>query len=324
MGRLLAQSEVQEDYATELSESELDELLNAALSLAERGLWEEAFQTLDEAEKLNPTDSRIHSYRISFQELSAVDEAQRHWASGEVAEVRPPGDETDAETSSQPKFTIDRGERDYRKDLAELRDNLRMDLSLELLVLDPQSSELRSAWLTGNEFIFAAFGLDARYWMPFLGKAGGFNLRSSGYSWPPGKPGYLFNSLDLGINFRGFVLESVSSRLEIGIDFGFSVHTKEEADTRYSPALFLGFWVQDPVLYHLFNADYLERLVFGGGMRIYSSTIEEIVDSIDYRLEGSWYFDHAYVGVRFEWWNFATARGRTNMLSTSLFGGIRY
>ncbi|KGM44452.1 hypothetical protein JY97_00760 [Alkalispirochaeta odontotermitis] len=325
MGRVFAQSEVQEDYAVEVPESELDELLIAALDFAGKGLWAEAFLALDEAEKLDPTDSRIHSYRISFQELSAIDEAQRHWASGEVAEVELPNDETDGESPPNPKFTIDRGERDNEKDPADFRDNLRTDISLKLFALDPQSSELKNIWLTGNEFVFAALGLDARYWMPFLGKAGGFNLRSSGYSWPPGKPSDLFNSLDLGINFRGFVLESSSSRLEIGIDFGISLHTVKEVDTEYNSAFFFGFWVQDPVLYHLFNADSLERLVFKGELRIYSSaTGGEVIDLIDYRVEGSWYFNHAYIGVRFEWWNLAVARGRTDMLSSSLFGGIRY
>ena len=324
MGRLFAQSEVQEDYAVEISKSELNELLDVALSLAERELWTEAFQALDEAEELDPTDSRIHSYRISFQELSVIDEAQKQWISGETTEVKFPESEADTESPSEPKFTIDRGERDAGENPAEFRDKLRIDLSLKLFALDPQSSGLENIWLTGNEFIFAAPGLDARYWMPFLGKAIGFNLRSSGYSWPPGDPSDLFNSSDLGITFRGFVLESVSSRLEMGIDFGISLHTKKEADTSYNPALFFGFWVQDPVLYHLFDADSLERLVFGGGLRIYSSAREEIVDLIDYRLEGSWYFNHEYIGIRLEWWNFVTVFGRTNMFSSSLFGGVRY
>lgn len=319
---LFAQSE--DNYSVDIPESELNELLDLALSLAERRLWAEAFQALDDAEKLDSTDPRIHSYRISFQKLSEVDEAQRHWTSGKVAEEKLPETKADSESPSQPKFTIDRGERDERKDPAELRDNLRVDLSLKLFALDSQSSELEGVWLTGDEFIFSALGLDARYWMPFIGKAGGFNLRSSGYSWPPGKPNYLFNSLDLGIDFRGFVRESTTSRLEIGIDFGVSLHTKKEVDIRYNPALFLGFWAQDPILYHVFNIDSLERLVFGGGLRIYSSAREEIVDLVDYRLEGSWYFNHGYLGVRLEWWNFAATLGRKNLFSSSLFGGIRY
>jgi len=306
----------------EVSESELNELLDLALSLAEKGLWEEAFQALDDAEKLDPADSRIESYRISFQELSAVDEAQRSWASGEAAEVELPEDE--ATPPSQPKFVIDRGERDEKKDPVEMRDNLRVDFSLKLFALDPKSSELRNVWLTGNELIFSSLGLDARYWMPFLGKAGGFSLRSSGYSWPPGRPSYLLNSLDLGVNLRGFVLESALSRLEIGIDFGISLHTRKEIGAKSNPVLFLGFWLQDPVLYHVLKIDSLENLVFGGGLRIYSSAREEIVDMVDYRIEGSWYFKHAYLGLRLEWWVFGAALDRSNVFSSSFFGGIRY
>jgi len=308
----------------EISESELNELLASALSLAEKGLWEEAFRALDDAEDLYPADPRIRSYRTSLQELAAIDESQKSWISGETADVKSSENETDAESPSKPKFTIDRGERNEGEDPAGLRDDFRADISLKLFELDPKSSELKNIWLTKDEFFFAAFGLDFRYWMPFLGKAGGFNFRSSGYSWPPGKPSYLFSSLDLGINFRGFILESVSSRLEIGIDFGTSLHIKKETDTKNNPAIFLGFWAQDPVFYHLFNVDSLERLVFGGGLRIYSSAREEIVDLIDYRLEGSWYFSHAYVGVRLEWWNFNDESNRTSMFSASFFGGIRY
>jgi len=320
MGQLFAQNE--DSYEVDASESELDELLDLALSLAERGLWDEAFQALDDAEELDPTNPRIQSYRISFQELSAVDEAQRSWASGESTEVESP--EAEIESPPQPKFTIDRGERDERKNPAELRDSLRVDLSLKLFALDPRLSELRNVWLTWNELIFSSLGLDSRYWVPFLGKGGGFSLRSSGYSWPPGKPEYLFNSLDLGINLRGFILESASSRLEIGIDFGVSLHTKKVVATESNPVLFLGLWIQDPVLYHVFNVDALERLVFKGGLRIYPSSREEIVDLVDYRIESSWYFDHAYLGIRLEWWNFATTLSRRNMLSSSLFTGIRY
>lgn len=322
MGELFAQSE--DSYAVEIPESELDELLDLALLLADKGLWVEAFQTLDDAEALYPMDPRIHSYRNSFQKLSAVDEAQGHWTSGKTAEVELPGAEADSESPPQPKFTIDRGERYERKNPAESRDNLRVALSLKFFELNPQSSELKEAWLAGDKFIFVALGLDARYWMPFIGKAGGFNLRSSGYSWPPGKSDYLFNSLDLGINFRGFLVESTLSRLEIGIDFGFSLHTRKEVDIKHTPNLFFGFWVQDPILYHVFNIDSLERLVFGGGLRIYSSLREEVVNLIDYRLEGSWYFNNAYLGARLEWWNFAVALGRQDLLSFSLFGGLRY
>lgn len=317
---LFAQSE---DYhEAEVSKSELAELLDLALSLAEKGLWKEAFQTLDDAEKLDPMDSRIQSYRISFQELSALDEAQKRWISGEKTEVKLP--ESEVESPSQPKFVINREKRDEKENPVKQRDSLRIDFSLKLFALDTQTLESRNVWLTGNEFIFSSLGLDARYWMPFLGKTGGFSLRSSGYSWTQGSPSYLLNSLDLGTNLRGFILERALSRLETGIDFGVSLHTKKAIDTEFSPVLFLGFWAQDPVLYHVLRINSLERLVFGGGLRIYLSTREKTVDLVDYRIESSWYFDHAYVGLRFEWWVFTTALDRSNMFSPSFFSGIRY
>lgn len=307
---------------------ELEKLLDQSLTSAENGDWEQALQALEDAEKIDPRDPRILSYRTSILELYALDEAQNSWSGGEPAEVENTEPETDsqADEDESPKFVIDRGDRDGGLVPADFRDTLRVDLSLKMFAVNPLSSETVNTWTSANEFFYTSLGLDLRYWMPFLGRSLGFNLRSSGYSWAPGNPDFLFNSLDFGVNLRGFLLESITSRLEIGIDFGLSLHTLNDMDTgiERNGAFFLGLWASDPILFHIFKTDSIERLLFGGGLRIYTSTAEDLLETVNYRLEGSWQFDSANAGVRFEWWDFNIDTGRTIMLSFSLFGGYRY
>jgi hypothetical protein len=162
--------------------------------------------------------------------------------------------------------------------------------------------------------------------MPFLGRSIGFNFRSNGYSWEPGEPEILFNTLDLGINLRGFLLESVTSRLEIGLDFGASMQTGGDTSTDSSKtfALYLGLWASDPIFYHLFRVESMENLVFGGGLRIYSTAENQLSDNIVYRLDSAWQFKNGFSGVRLEWWDFLVSGDRTIMMSFSVFGGYRY
>ena len=317
----------QTEAGSETVNPELESLLEYALSSAEQGNWEQALQALDDAERLDTDDPRINSYRASILELHVLDVAQVSWTEGEPSEVQITGTEADGgEDDDTPKFVIDRGDKDSRNDPAAYRDNLRLGLSIKMFAVNPLSTETINTWSSGNEFIYASLGTDLRYWMPFLGRSLGVHFRSSGYSWVPGEPGTLFNSLDLGINLRGFLLESLTSRLEIGLDFGASLHTVNDVDTGIdrSGALFLGIWVSDPLFFHIFKVDSLERLVFNGGLRIYSSTTDVILETINYRLEGAWYFNRGYGGVRFEWWDFTIESGPMIMMSFSLYGGFRY
>ncbi len=308
---------------------ELDALLEYALLSAEMGNWDLALEALDDAEKLESEDPRISSYRLSIEELYALDLAQQSWVEGEPAEVETAeADITDGNEDEEdtPKFVIDRGDNDKSRDPSEFRDNLRLELSVNLFSVNPLTSETINTWSTANEFFYASLGADFRYWMPFLGRSIGFNFRSSGYSWKPGEPELLFNALDLGINLRGFLLENDISRLELGIDFGVSFLNSNDVDTGINreTVLFLGMWGSDPLLYHLFKVESLEKLVFGAGLRIYSSNSAEILETVHYRFDGAWYFKRGFSGIRFEWWDFTVASGGINMMSFSLFGGFRY
>jgi Flp pilus assembly protein TadD len=49
------------------STPEIEALLDAALSSAESGNWEEALSILDEAERMDPLDPRVYSYRSSIE-----------------------------------------------------------------------------------------------------------------------------------------------------------------------------------------------------------------------------------------------------------------
>jgi hypothetical protein len=320
---LLAQSE------TELVNSKLEALLDSALSYAEQGNWDQAHIALNDAEKIDPGDPRISSYRTSIQELQALDDAQMSWVAGDPSEVKDSNTEADSDGTDEeesPKFVIDKGDKDPRNNPAAFRDTLRLDMSIKFFAVNPQTSETVNTWSSWNEFFYASLGADIRYWMPFLGRSLGFNFRSSGYSWAPGEPSLLFNSLDLGINLRGFLLESALSRLEIGVDFGASLHSFSDSTSgkEITGALFLGLWASDPLLFHIFKAESLQNLVFSGGLRIYSSTTDVILETINYRLEGAWYFKHGYTGIRLEWWDFSIDTGPITMLSFSLFGGYRY
>jgi len=308
---------------------EMEALLDAALSSAESGDWDEALKILDEAEKLDPLDPRVYSYRSSIEELYALDVAQQSWSSGTPAEVR--STESDAQEGitvedDEPKFVIDRGENDKRNSPSLYRDALRLDLGIKTFAVNTLLSETVNTWSSADEFFYASLRADFRYWLPFLGRSFGFNFRSNGYSWAPGDPDILFNALDLGVNLRGFLLESESSRLELGIDFGGSMLT--DKSTQYGLernwAMYLGLWGADPVFYHLFKVDSLERLIFTGGIRIYSSNSQDILETVNYRVDTGWYLDRWFGGIRLEWWDFSEDTGSVNMMSFSLFGGLRY
>jgi len=312
-----------------LSNPEMDALLDYALSSAEIGNWKEALSVLDEAEKLDPLDPRVNSYRSSIEELYALDEAQQSWSGGTPAEVRPTGSDAEqgaAVEDDEPRFVINRGENDKRNSPSLYRDALRLDLGIKTFAVNPLSSETLNTWSSGNEFFYASLRADFRYWLPFLGRSFGFSFRSNGYSWTPGDPEILFNALDLGINLRGFLLETESSRLELGIDFGGSMLTSKEmaVGSEQNWALYLGLWGADPLFYHIFKVDSLERLISTGGIRIYSSNSQDILETVNYRFDTGWYFDRWFSGVRLEWWDFSVDTGSVNMMSFSLFGGLRY
>ena len=306
-------------------------MLDNALSAADQGKWELALSILDDAEKLAPDDSRISSYRTSIQELSALDSAQQSWSEGIPAEVESPESESHpeeggADDDETPKFVIDRGDNDRKDPPSNYRDILRLDLGTKIFAVNPVSSKVLSTWSSSNEFFYSSLRADLRYWMPFIGRSFGFNFRSNGYSWAPGDPDILFNALDLGINIRGFLLESKLSRLELGLDFGGSLLTTNDVDTGKESewALYLGLWLADPLFYHVFKVESLERLVFGGGIRIYSSNTQEILETVNFRIDSAWYFKRGFSGIRFEWWDFTADTREINMMSFSLFGGFRY
>jgi len=311
------------------SNPEIDSLLDNALSFADEGLWESALDSLDKARRIDPSDPRIASYRSSILELSALDKAQQSWSDGVSAEVETVesnnGQET-VEDGDTPKFVIDRGDDDKRNPPSLYRDNLRLDLGIKTFAVNPLSSETMNTWSSSNEFFYTSIRADFRYWMPFLGKSIGFNFRSNGYSWAPGEPDILFNALDLGVNLRGFLLENEFSRLELGLDFGGSMLTTNEKDKSldHNWAMYLGLWVADPLFFHIFKVESLERLVFSGGIRIYSSNEEEILETVNFRVDTAWYFKRGFSGIRFEWWDFTADTGAVNMMSFSLFGGFRY
>ena len=309
--------------------SEVDALLDSALTFAELGEWNKALNAIGDAEKLDPLDPRIPSYKSSILELQALDEAQQSWAAGTAVDVKPADTDSEQGTvpdDNTPKFVIDRGENDKRNPPSAYRDALRLDLGLKIFAVNPLSSETINTWSSSNEFLLSSLRADFRYWMPFLSRSLGFNFRSNGYSWAPGEPDILFNALDLGINLRGFLLENEVSRLELGLDFGGSLLTTNDKTlgVDYSWAFFLGLWGADPLFYHIFKVESLERLVFGGGLRIYSSNSQEILETVNYRLDAAWYFNRGFSGIRFEWWDFSIDTGSVNEMSFSLFGGFRY
>lgn len=306
--------------------SEIDELLESALVFAENGEWQKALDILDQAEALQPSDPRIASYRASIEELAAVDKAQDSWKEGRPADVKDPSQEPQGPINDEPKFVIDRGEEDEENNPARFRDRFRGEIEAKILAVDPLESKSLNTWSSPDEFFYASLGTDLSYWLPYLGRSFGVNFRSSGYSWPPGDPNLLFNSLDVGLNARGFLLESATSRLEIGIDVGTALHSVDDAElpTERTLAFYLGLWLSDPILFHLLNAESLEDIVFAGGIRIYSSTAENLLETIYYKLDGSWRFDNGYAGVRLGWWDFSVEAQRWTMLSVSLFGGYRF
>jgi len=308
---------------------QLDAILEQALQSAENDDWEAALRLLDVAETMAPDDTRIQSYRTSILRLKAVYDAQLSWARGDPVEQPPP--QADAETDgvideNTPKFVLDRGEREFQRNPAHFRDILRADLAVKFFASESDSPQRVNPWSSADEFFYSSLRLDLRYWMPFAGRILGFNFRSNGYSWLPGEPSIIHNSLDLGLNLRGFLMDSQTSRLEIGIDLGGSLQTVNDnaKSSQQTLAILLGLWILDPLFFHLLRVDSLENLVFGGGLRIYSTLEESILDTIVYRMDGAWHFEGGLAGIRLEWWDFVRAGNRTNVLSFSLFGGYRF
>lgn len=305
---------------------ELEELLAEALEYAERGEWDRALERLDEAERTAPNDERIASYRSSVKELRAVDAAQNAWAEGESVEVEREENEEAVETAE--KFVIDRSEERAEEDAAMGRSRLHGDLGIKFFVQDPIIRDMVNSWSSADEFFYSSVNLNVRYWLPFARRVFGLYFSSNGFSWRPARPSLVVNTLNLGIGFRGFLLESPSSRLELGIDFGaalYSEKTPASGEILRRIPLFLGLTISDPLFYHIFRADSLENLVFGAEVRFYTAARDqEFIENLSYRVDAAWRFNWAEAGVRLEWWDFVVSGVRRSPLSFSLFGGFRY
>lgn len=305
---------------------ELEELLAEALEYAERGEWDRALERLDEAERTAPNDERIASYRSSVKELRAVDAAQNAWAEGESVEVEREENEEAVETAE--KFVIDRSEERAGEDAAMGRSRLHGDLGIKFFVQDPIIRDMVNSWSSADEFFYSSVSLNVRYWLPFARRVFGLYFSSNGFSWRPARPSLVVNTLNLGIGFRGFLLESSSSRLELGIDFGaalYSEKTPASGEISRRIPLFLGLTISDPLFYHIFRADSLENLVFGAEVRFYTAARDqEFIENLSYRVDAAWRFNVAEAGVRLEWWDFVVSGVRRSPLSFSLFGGFRY
>ncbi|MCG8452910.1 MAG: hypothetical protein MI717_07000 [Spirochaetales bacterium] len=320
-------------YDTPARDPIVDSLLESALQAADQGEWEQALSILDQAERRSPQDERITSYRQSILELSALDQAQESWATGEAVAV--PGSEGventvptkdgDEETPQEPKFTIDRGEDEEKESPVVYRDLVRGTLSLHFLTQLPQNTEasfpLSSAW----EFAYTALGADLRGWLPILGRSVGVMMSSSGFRRDMEGTQALYNSLDVGVDLRGFLIESPSSRLELGLDVGIGMLSilKNNAVQRQG-AVFVGVWGRDPIFYHLLGTDFLEPFIIGGGLRVYSSLEPNEREVVNYRLEVQWEFPHVQTGFLFEWWNYAEDDGRKTVFSAGLMAGFRF
>ncbi len=310
---LSAQTAVDEEAG-----SELDRLLEQALNLAADGDWNGALSALDQAELIDPDDVRIQSYRTSINDLKALDE-------GRELPVENESPDKDRDDQDTPKFVIERDEQGIRRDPGQFRDQFRGDLNLSLFVNDPVISRIRNTWSSFDVFIGSALGVDLRYWLPVLGRSPGFNFRSSGYSWMPSEPTLLFNTLDLGINLRGFLAESQSSRLEIGLDFGASLHSSKNLETHTvgnNFGLYLGLWIADPLLYHLFEVSGLENLVFSAGIRVHSTVGVQLIESVHYKVDIAWRFKNIHTGARLDWWGFNEANEQRTLLAFILFFGV--
>ncbi len=308
---------------------ELERLLVLSLNLAAKGEWEKALQTLDDAKTIDSDDPRIESYRASIIDLMALDKAQNAWSKGQPGTI-----ENETQNSGDgiiddntPKFVIERDESTAQDDNSQYRDQFRGELSFKLAAHDSSVDKLVNTWTSLESFVYSSFGAEVRYWFPFLGRSFGVNFRSSGYSWRPSDPAILFNSLDLGINLRGFLMEEDQSRLELGLDFGGSLHSLKTLSTQqvgYTGVLYFGLWVSDPIFYHLLKVESLENLVFGGGIRVYSSIGEELLETVYYRVDGTWRFEFFHIGARFEWWGFTDSGRQYNPLSFTLYSGIYF
>ncbi len=320
----------QEAAPPKLSEFEqFEELLDKAMAAMEQGEWAKAYRLLDQAEELFPGDERVASYRLSFQELEALEKAQNSWNEGVPLEVDTGDAGTapeDGRTETGPRFTLNRGARDPRESPVLTRHKFRAEMAVKLFASDPLTKELVNIWSYPREFGLTSLSVDVRYWMPFFRRILGFTLRDSGYSRRPGQNTFMRNTLDFGLNLRGFLLETKTSRMELGLDFGTSLLTSLDAALpfRYNPAFFLGLWVTDPVFYHLFNADSLERLIFGAGLRIYSWRAAELLEIINYRINGFWQMDHARFGLRLEWWRFSELQKIRSTFSLSVTAGYAF
>ncbi len=323
-------------YAQESIENtenpELDRLLVLSLNLSAKGEWEKALQALDDAKTIDSAEPRIETYRASIIDLMALDKAQNAWNKGQPSMIENETQNSKDEIidDNTPKFVIEREESIRQDDISQYRDQFRGELSFNLASYDSTADKLVSTWSSLESFVYSSLGVKVRYWFPFLGRSFGVNFRSSGYSWSPSdlsEPTILFNSLDLGINLRGFLIEEEQSHLELGLDFGGSLHSLKTLSTQqvgYSGMLYLGLWVSDPVFYHLLKVKSLENLVFGGGIRVYSSIGEELLETVYYRVDGTWRFEFFHIGMRFEWWGFTDSGRHYNPLSLTLYSGIQF
>lgn len=313
--------EVEEDV-------ELENLLSLALQLSSNSEWDAALKALDDAALINPEEPRIASYRHSFTELKALDEAQKTWLEGNTSEVkRESSSQEPPQEEEEPKFVIDHKTENTKIYLEQFRDQFRVELALKILTSDSNSQNLMGTWTSWEEFAYASLGLDIRYWFPFLKRILGINVTSSGYSWKVGNPSIIFNALDFGVNLRGFLAETPQARLEIGLDLGASLQTEffpVENTHAYDVMAYLGAWISDPVFYHLFKWEKVKDLIFRGEIRIYSASGEEFDETLFYKVDGIWKFKNFYTGLGLEAWNFLETGTHRNTTSFTLFGGFYF
>ena len=316
---LIGQETASENVPVETANPELEAVLDYALSSAERGEWDNALEALKEAERIAPDSEKVRSYYKSIMELKFLDEAQLSWEKGKAAEVKEEKNNRISD-NGEPKFTIDRGEKDITDKPENHRDSLRAETSFKLFAHNPINNSYENTWRSSDEFFSSAFTADAHYWFPFAGKILGVNFRNNGYSYATSSENTIFNTVDLGANLRGFLFENTVSRMEMGLDIGIAFQNDST-----TPAFFLGFSIYDPLFFHLFKIKAMEPLRMGSGIRIYSTNTADLMERVNYFIDASWYFKYIYTGARAEWWGFYNEDNeRTNIFSFSVFAGYRF
>ena len=301
----------------------IEAILNDALDLASQNQWEKALELIDEAEAIAPDYPKIAKYRRSILELQAVNTAQESWETGEASDVliESPNIEEDS------KFVIERDQDDVRANPGKFRDLFRGQVSAKLIANNTDTLEWINPWSSLEELAFSGIGANIRFWFPFFERSLGLNLASSGYSWQPGEPDWVFNALDFGINLRGFLAEKQLSRLEIGLDIGVSQRTMLTlADNTRNPntALYLGLWASDSIFSHLFGIEKLDNLILGGKIHIYAPLDPENRESVHYGVNAYWRFKNLYTGFALEWWDFFESSTQRNQASVSLLFGTHF